>query len=91
MAKYIHSLILMIQYKILFLLKFKTLRSKILLNRNEIAVYPEADLGICVLLNSNSKIARTVIPDLYKIINQVYSKTSSKTTPDKHSIAGSTY
>ena len=38
MAKYIHSLILMIQYKILFLLKFKTLRSKILLNRNEIAV-----------------------------------------------------
>ena len=58
--------------------------------RNEIAVYPEADLGICVLLNSNSKIAKTVIPDLYKIVNQVYSKTSSKTTPDQNSIAGST-
>ena len=38
MFKYIHSLILTIKYKILFLLKFKTLRSKILLNRNEIAV-----------------------------------------------------
>lgn len=49
--------------------------------RNEIAVYPEADLGICVLLNSNSKLARTVIPDLYKIVNKVYSQTDSKTTP----------
>ena len=58
--------------------------------RNEIAVYPEADLGICVLLNSNSKIARTVIPDLYKIVNAIYSKNSSKTTPDQNSIAGST-
>ena len=49
--------------------------------RNEIAVYPEADLGICVLLNSNSQLAKTVIPDLYKIVNAVYSQTDSKTTP----------
>ena len=35
--------------------------------RNEIAVYPDSDLGICVLLNGNSKIARTVIPDLHQI------------------------
>ncbi len=40
--------------------------------RNEIAVYPEADLGICVLMNCNSKIARTVIPDLYQIVKDVY-------------------
>ncbi|MGB5654725.1 MAG: serine hydrolase domain-containing protein [Robiginitalea sp.] len=41
--------------------------------RNEIALFPEADLGICVLLNSNSRLSRTVIPDLYKIIEEVYS------------------
>jgi beta-lactamase class C len=40
--------------------------------RNEIAVYPEADLGICVLLNNNSRLARTVIPDLYEIVQKVY-------------------
>jgi len=44
--------------------------------RNEIALYPEADLGICVLLNSNSKLAKTVIPDLYKIVNDIYSQPS---------------
>jgi len=43
--------------------------------RNEIAVYPEADLGICVLLNSNSRIARTVIPDLQKIVEGIYHTT----------------
>ncbi len=42
--------------------------------RNEIAVYPEADLGICVLLNSNSGLARTVIPDLYAIVEGIYGK-----------------
>ncbi|MCM4166429.1 Protein flp [Arenibacter antarcticus] len=46
--------------------------------RNEIAVYPEADLGICVLLNSNSKIAKTVIPDLHQIIKDVYAKSIPK-------------
>jgi beta-lactamase class C len=42
--------------------------------RNEIAVYPEADMGICVLLNSNSKLARTVIPDVHQLVEEVYSK-----------------
>lgn len=40
--------------------------------RNEIALYPEDKLGICVLLNSNSRISRTVIPDLYEIVKEVY-------------------
>lgn len=40
--------------------------------RNEIAVYPESDLGICVLINGNSKLARNVIPDLYAIVKKVY-------------------
>ncbi len=44
--------------------------------RNEIAVYPEADIGICVLLNSNSRLAKTVVPDLYKIIQRVYEPTT---------------
>lgn len=42
--------------------------------RNEIALYPESDLGICVLLNSNSNLAHTVIPDLYEIIREIYDK-----------------
>ena len=48
--------------------------------RNEIAVYPEADLGICVLLNSQSRLARRVIPDLYDIIQKVYKQTSNNIT-----------
>jgi len=44
--------------------------------RNEIAVFPDDDLGICVLMNSNSKIARTVIPDLHKIVEGIYTTTS---------------
>ncbi|MBT8307239.1 MAG: beta-lactamase family protein [Maribacter sp.] len=44
--------------------------------RNEIALYPETDLGICVLLNSHSRLAQTVIPDLYKIVMAVYGETS---------------
>lgn len=43
--------------------------------RNEIALYPESDLGICVLLNSNSKLARTVIPDLHAIVKEIYDDT----------------
>ncbi|WP_372945877.1 serine hydrolase domain-containing protein [Muriicola sp.] len=39
--------------------------------RNEIALYPEDDLGICVLLNNPSRIASHVIPDLYQIITEV--------------------
>jgi beta-lactamase class C len=46
--------------------------------RNEIAIYPETDLGICVLLNSNSKLASTVIPDLHKIVAEIYKETSPK-------------
>lgn len=46
--------------------------------RNEIAVFPEADLGICVLLNSNSKLAKIVIPDLHKIVQEVYNKNTPK-------------
>jgi beta-lactamase class C len=44
--------------------------------RNEIAIYPEADLGICVLLNNNSRLARTVVPDLYSIVKGVYEESS---------------
>lgn len=55
--------------------------------RNEIAVYPDSDLGICVLLNSNSKLAKTVIPDIYKIVTDVFSKTSSKTDLAKNAFA----
>lgn len=36
--------------------------------RTEIAVFPEDDLGICILFNSPTKLARTVIPDIYEII-----------------------
>lgn len=46
--------------------------------RNEIAVYPEADLGICVLLNNNSKLAKTVIPDLYRIVQAIYYQSTAK-------------
>lgn len=46
--------------------------------RNEIALFPESDLGICVLLNSNSRLARTVIPDLRAIVKGIYEQ---ETTP----------
>ncbi|HMB63394.1 MAG TPA: hypothetical protein VKN36_10000, partial [Eudoraea sp.] len=45
--------------------------------RNEIAIYPEADLGICILLNNNSRLARRVVPDLYKMVQAVYQQDSS--------------
>ncbi|SDL23452.1 serine hydrolase domain-containing protein [Kriegella aquimaris] len=50
--------------------------------RNEIALYPEADLGICVLLNSNSRLATNVIPDLYEIVKDIYEPSFAK----KHSL-----
>ena len=43
--------------------------------RNEIAVFPGEELGICVLLNSHSRLASTVVPDLYQIIEEVYRQT----------------
>lgn len=42
--------------------------------RNEIGMYPEDNLGICVLLNGHSRIAKNVVPDLNKIVREVYSK-----------------
>ncbi|MFK7814005.1 MAG: serine hydrolase domain-containing protein [Maribacter sp.] len=45
--------------------------------RNEIAIYPKSDLGICVLLNGNSKLARTVIPDLHEIVKNIYNNTEA--------------
>ena len=54
--------------------------------RNEIAIYPEDDLGICVLLNSNSRLAATVIPDLQKIVKDVYKQTTSKIAVNNNSI-----
>ena len=48
--------------------------------RNEIALFPEADLGICVLLNNNSRLSKTVIPDLYKIVKKVYDQHTKKIT-----------
>lgn len=40
--------------------------------RNEIALFPDTDIGICVLLNGNTRLAQTVIPDLYKIVKDNY-------------------
>lgn len=40
--------------------------------RNEIALFPDEDFGICVLLNTHSKIGARVIPDLQAIIQKVY-------------------
>ncbi|MDH7445484.1 serine hydrolase domain-containing protein [Aquimarina sp. 2201CG14-23] len=39
--------------------------------RSEIAIYPEEDLGITVLFNSPTKLARTVIPDIKAIVKQI--------------------
>ncbi|WP_339704830.1 serine hydrolase domain-containing protein [uncultured Kriegella sp.] len=50
--------------------------------RNEIALYPEADLGICVLLNSHSRLASNVIPDLYEIVKDIYEPSFAQ----KHSL-----
>ncbi len=43
--------------------------------RNEVALFPESNMGVCVLLNSNSRIAKRVIPDLYDIIWKTYHTT----------------
>ncbi len=46
--------------------------------RNEIAMFPEEDLGICVLLNGNSRLAKHVIPDVHKIVESVYKLSNTK-------------
>ncbi|NKI26955.1 beta-lactamase family protein [Arenibacter sp. 6A1] len=45
--------------------------------RNEIALYPDADLGICVLLNSHSRLAQTVIPELHQIVQEVFGSSNA--------------
>ncbi|MFS4491710.1 serine hydrolase domain-containing protein [Maribacter sp. 2308TA10-17] len=42
--------------------------------RNEIALFPDTDTGICVLLNGNSRLARNVIPDLYHLLKELDKK-----------------
>ncbi|GGK29577.1 hypothetical protein GCM10007962_24720 [Yeosuana aromativorans] len=59
--------------------------------RNEIAVISEDDLGICVLMNNNCRLAQTVIPDLYKIIKEVFNDNHLKTTTDHSTDVASTF
>ena len=40
--------------------------------RNEIALFPETDLGICVLINGHAKLVKTVIPDIRSIVKSIY-------------------
>lgn len=56
--------------------------------RNEIAVFPDEDLGICVLLNNQSRIAQRVITDLYSIVREVI-RTHTGETPPKRSVVSS--
>lgn len=39
--------------------------------RNEIALFPGEDLGICVLFNSLTPLASQVIPDLHEIVKEI--------------------
>ena len=39
--------------------------------RSEIALFPDSDLGICVLFNSPTRLARNVIPELKEVVMQV--------------------
>ena len=39
--------------------------------RNEIALYPEEELGICILFNSMTPLATSVIPDVHNIVREV--------------------
>ena len=40
--------------------------------RNEIALFPDADLGICVLMNNHSGLAKNVIPELRALVKYIY-------------------
>ncbi len=44
--------------------------------RNEIAIYPQEDLGICVLFNGNTSVAKTVIPEIYNLVAEIFNTTS---------------
>ncbi|MEJ2585165.1 MAG: serine hydrolase [Robiginitalea sp.] len=48
--------------------------------RNEIALYPDDDLGICVLMNNTTRFAQKVIPDLYQIVQEVYGVNEDKSS-----------
>ncbi len=39
--------------------------------RSEIAIYPNEDLGICVLFNSQNKMAKDCIPKIHEIIQEI--------------------
>lgn len=54
--------------------------------RNEIALFPEEDLGICVLMNSMTKLAKQVIPDLHNIISDVYQNLNLTATTEDRSV-----
>ncbi|MEM9362232.1 MAG: serine hydrolase domain-containing protein [Bacteroidota bacterium] len=56
--------------------------------RNEIAIFPEEDLGICVLLNNQSRIAQQLIADLYSIVREVIRVHKSE-TPINRSVVSS--
>ncbi|WP_425237211.1 serine hydrolase domain-containing protein [Ulvibacterium sp.] len=51
--------------------------------RNEIAVFPDEDLGICVLLNNQSRIAQHVITDLYNIVQEIIGVHAGETPPNQ--------
>ncbi|MFI8378570.1 serine hydrolase domain-containing protein [Leeuwenhoekiella sp. NPDC079379] len=46
--------------------------------RNEIALYPAEDLGVCVLFNSMTPLATSVIPELHDIIKNIMNTPASK-------------
>ncbi|MBL0683778.1 serine hydrolase domain-containing protein [Aquimarina mytili] len=47
--------------------------------RSEIAIYPNEDIGICVLFNSPNKIAKDCIPKIHKILQEVLNSVSIDT------------
>ncbi len=55
--------------------------------RTEIAIFPEEDLGICVLFNSPNKLSRTCIPDLYNIVQDIM-ENAPETSSMKESLGG---
>lgn len=56
--------------------------------RNEIAVFPDEDLGVCVLMNNQSRIAQRVINDLYNIVQEVI-RAHTEEMPPKQSVVSS--
>ncbi|MDP5043581.1 MAG: beta-lactamase family protein [Leeuwenhoekiella sp.] len=46
--------------------------------RNEIALYPSEDFGVCVLFNSMTPLATSVIPDLHDIVQNIMNMPASE-------------